>query len=138
MGIYYELLMEVTEEIAVPLDTFMMYMKPVMSPMLVKGKLSARAQRGKEIFSRIRCVNCHPAPLYTDNKFWDAGVSDTSDQNLDWNTPSLIEAWRTAPYSHLGSYDKIEEIIMLRAHSLGASQLTEEERKDLVEFVSSL
>jgi DNA-binding beta-propeller fold protein YncE len=137
MGIYYELFMEATEEVAVPIDTFMMYMKPVMSPLLVKGKLSASALRGKEIFNQW-CKDCHPAPLYTDNKFHDAGIPDTSDQNLDWNTPSLIEAWRTAPYGHLGSFDKIEEIIILRAHSMGASKLTENEKKDLVEFVSSL
>lgn len=137
MGIYYELLMEVTEEVAVPMDSFMMYMKPVMSPFLVKGRLSASAIRGKEIFNTW-CKGCHPAPLYTDNKFYDAGVPDTSDQTLDWNTPSLIEAWRTAPYGHLGSYDKIKEIISLRAHSVGASKLTDSEKNDLVEFVSSL
>jgi cytochrome c peroxidase len=66
------------------------------------------------------------------------GVEDPWDRTLDWNTPSLIEAWRTAPYGHIGSYDKIEEIIRLRAHSLGASQLSEQEMEDLVEFVSSL
>lgn len=138
MGIYYELKSEATEAISVPLDTFLMRMKPVMSPYLVKGKISASAKNGKEIFKRVGCDACHPAPLYTDNDFWNAGVPDPLDAGSDFNTPSLIEAWRTAPYGHIGSYDKISEIIQLRAHSLGASKLSEQEMNDLVEFVSSL
>jgi DNA-binding beta-propeller fold protein YncE len=138
MGVYYELVITPTEDIAVPMDTFLMRMKPVKSPFLSKGKLSASAERGKGIFNRIGCNSCHPAPLYTDNDYHNAGVPDPNDAGLDWNTPSLIEVWRTAPYSHLGSYDKIQEIIQLRAHSIGASKLSEQEMKDLVEYVSSL
>jgi len=138
MGIYLELMITPTEEISVPIDTFVMRMKPVMSPNLDKGKLSSSAIRGKAIYERIGCDDCHPAPLYTDDRFHNAGVVDSADATLDWNTPSLIEAWRTAPYGHIGSYDKIDEIIQLRAHSIGASKLTEQEMKDLVEFVSSL
>lgn len=138
MGVYLELMITPTEEISAPIDTFMMRMKPVMSPHLDKGKLSSSAVRGKAIYERIGCDDCHPVPLYTDDGFHNAGVIDSSDATLDWNTPSLIEAWRTAPYGHIGSYDKIEEIIKLRAHSIGASKLTEQEMNDLVEFVSSL
>ena len=36
MGIYLELMIAPTEDIAVPMDTFLMRMKPVMSPYLVK------------------------------------------------------------------------------------------------------
>jgi YVTN family beta-propeller protein len=138
MGVYYELMITPTEDVSVPMDTFLMRMKPVMSPFLVKGRLSAEAVRGKAIYDRIGCNSCHPAPLYTDNDFHNAGVPDSLDAGLDWNTPSLNEAWRTAPYAHTGGYDKIREIIQLRAHSLGASQLTEQELDELVEYVSSL
>jgi DNA-binding beta-propeller fold protein YncE len=137
-GIHYELMITATEDISVPLDTLLMRMKPVMSPHLVKGKLSPSALRGKVIFSSIGCDDCHPSPLYTDNGFHNAGVPDPLDASLDWNTPSLVEVWRTAPYSHLGNYDKITDIIQLRAHSLGASKLSDQEMNDLVEFVSSL
>jgi hypothetical protein len=137
MGVYYELFIDPTEEVCTPMDTFIMRLKPVVSPFLVKGKLSDAAQRGKEIFSRIGCSSCHPAPLYTDNEMHDAGVPDEQDLGRDWDTPSLIEAWRTAPYAHTGGYDKIRDIIELRGHSLD-SKLSEQEWKDLVEFVSSL
>lgn len=137
-GVELELKATATEEISAPLDTFLMRMKPVMSSHLVKGRLSPSAVRGKAVYSRIGCSDCHPAPLYTDNGFYNAGVADPYDSNIDWNVPSLIEAWRTAPYGHIGSYDKIQEIIQLRAHSISASKLTEQEMNDLVEYVSSL
>ncbi|MCU0608311.1 MAG: hypothetical protein MUF22_00900 [Chitinispirillaceae bacterium] len=137
-GIFYELFLNPSEEMAVPLDTFLMRMKPVASPYLTKGKLGAAAIRGRTIFTRIGCGSCHPAPLYTDNRLHNAGVPDPQDAGLDWNTPSLIEAWRTAPYGHLGSYDLIKEIIQLRAHSIGATTLTAQEMDDLIRFVSSL
>ncbi|HEX2959800.1 MAG TPA: hypothetical protein VHO70_23390 [Chitinispirillaceae bacterium] len=139
MGINYELMVEPTEDISVPLDTFLMRMKPVMSPFLVKGKLNADAVKGKDIFTRIGCSGCHPAPLYTDMEMYNAGVPDSAESTSKWDTPSLIEAWRTAPYSHSGRYDKIIEMIELRAHSLGEyDKLSEQERKELVEFVNSL
>jgi DNA-binding beta-propeller fold protein YncE len=139
MGIKWELQIDPNDDIAIPLDTFIMRLKPVMSPFLIKGRLSASAVRGRDLFSSIGCADCHPAPLYTDNDFHYAGVPDTLESAVKWNTPSLTEAWRTAPYSHTGGYDKIEEIIALRAHSLGKYEnLSEQDRKDLVEFVSSL
>jgi YVTN family beta-propeller protein len=137
-GISAELFIQPTEEVGVPMDTFFMKMKPVPSPLLIKGTMSQAAVRGKALFTKIGCNTCHPAPLYTDLSFHNAGVVDLFDANTQWDTPSLIEAWRTSPYGHLGSYDFISEIIKLRAHSIGATKLTQEELNDLIEFVSSL
>ena len=137
-GIGAELFTEPTDEVALPLDTFLMRLVPVPSPYLVNGRLGAPAVRGEAIFARIGCGGCHPAPLYTDKKFHNAGVVDPYDANTQWDTPSLVEAWRTGPYGHLGSYDTISDIIKLRAHSLGATQLSDQELNDLIEFVSSL
>jgi YVTN family beta-propeller protein len=138
MGISAEQFIEPSEEVGVPMDTFFMHMRPVPSPYLVKGRLSAAAVRGKTLFSSIGCNDCHPAPLYTDKSFHNAGVFDPFDANTQWDTPSLIEAWRTGPFGHLGSYDLIADIIKLRAHSIGATQLSEQEFNDLIEFISSL
>jgi cytochrome c peroxidase len=122
----------------VPLDTFLMRLKPVPSPHLVKGRLSASAVRGKAAFVKVQCNYCHPAPLYTDMKFHDAGVADAFDANTQWDTPSLNEGWRTSPYGHLGSYDKMEDIVVLPGHSSEASKLTSQELLDLMEFLQSL
>lgn len=137
-GISAELFIQPTEVLALPLDTLLMRLKPLPSPSLVKGRLSASAVRGKALFTQIGCTTCHPAPLYWDGKFHDAGVADPFDANSQWDTPSLIEAWRTSPYDHLGSYNNISDMILLRSHSIGAAQLSQQDLNDLIEFVSSL
>jgi cytochrome c peroxidase len=137
-GIISELFTSPTEVIAMTLDTLLMKLKPVASPKLVKGRLSAAALRGRTLYVSIGCAKCHPAPLYTDMKFYNAGVADPFDANTQWDTPSLIETWRTSPYGHLGSYDSLTEIIRLPVHSPGAAKLSTQDLSDLVEYVSSL
>jgi hypothetical protein len=132
------LFMTPDESRGLPLDTFCMRLKPMPSPYLVKGRLSESALRGKSAFIKAQCNDCHPSPLYTDLKFHNAGVTDVFDANTSWDTPSLIEAWRTGPYGHLGSYDKLEDISMLKSHSQEASKLTSQEFQDLMQFLRSL
>jgi len=138
-GIQSELFIDPNEKIAVTIDTFFMNMKPVPSPYLVKGRLSESAQRGKDIYysNKVNCKICHPAPLFTDNLPANAGVPDPWDANTNWITPHLIEVWRTAPYDHIGSHDKLEDILKLKAHS-NAGSLSADEFNDLMEFVLSL
>jgi cytochrome c peroxidase len=140
-GIELELFRQATSELAAPLDTLFMELKPMPSFKLEKGRLSAAAQRGKEIYydqNRVDCIVCHPPPLFTDNKFWNTGVPDPFDANTQWVTPSLTECWRTGPYGHLGSYWGIREILELPGHSNASKKLTMEEIDDLVAYVESL
>ena len=69
------------------------------------GDLSALAQRGKAIFEseRTRCSSCHPGPLYTDLKQYDVGTRHELDRADAFDTPVLIELWRTGPYLHSGA-----------------------------------
>ncbi len=55
-----------------------------------------------------------------------------------FDTPSIIEAWRTGPYNHLGSHDKIEDIVKLPGHAKNLDKLTDSEFKDLIEYILSL
>jgi YVTN family beta-propeller protein len=140
-GIELELFRQATRDLAAPLDTFFMGLKPMPSFKLEKGRLSAAAQRGKAIFydsTRVDCIVCHPPPLFTDNKFWNTGVPDPFDANTQWVTPHLVECWRTGPYGHLGSYWGIREILELKGHTNASKKLTFEEIDDIVEFVESL
>jgi YVTN family beta-propeller protein len=140
MGIANELFTEPNEQVAVPLDTFLMRLKPVPSPKLVKGRLSASAQRGKTLYesNRVDCNYCHARPLFTDKKFHNTGVPDPYDANTEWDTPSIIEAWRTGPYGHLGSYDKLDELLKMSGHSFDARNLSAQDFADLMEYVLSL
>jgi cytochrome c peroxidase len=139
-GIELELFRSATRDLAAPLDTFFMCMKPMMSPKLVKGRLSEQAQRGRAMYynkDKVDCIVCHPAPLFTDNKFWNTGVPDPYDANTQWKTPTIVESWRTGPYGHLGSYWGMREILELPTHSNAYSKLKIEEMDDLVEYVLS-
>jgi cytochrome c peroxidase len=58
-----------------------------------------------------------------------------------FDTPTLIEVWRTAPYLHDGRYLTIRELLAEGRHGLEGGPLEalgEQEIDDLVEFVLSL
>ncbi|MGM0488429.1 MAG: cell surface protein [Planctomycetota bacterium] len=133
------------EEAKVPesIDQYLKRLEAVPSPHLVDGELSESAKRGKELFfsERTGCSICHPEPLYTDMKTHDVGSRSELDRRDDFDTPTLIEVWRTAPYMHDGHYTSVKELIGEGKHGATAGDiesLTEKELDDLVEFVLSL
>ncbi|MFH1266048.1 MAG: cell surface protein, partial [Planctomycetota bacterium] len=100
------------EEEAVAIDEFLKSLKPVPSPHLVNGELSESAVRGKALFfsERINCGECHPEPLYTDMEMHDVSSRGQYDRRDDFDTPALIECWRTAPYMHDGHYTTMKQL----------------------------
>ncbi|MCI0540939.1 MAG: hypothetical protein L0Z50_37535, partial [Verrucomicrobiales bacterium] len=93
------------EESAAAIDDYLKSLQPMPSPLLVKGKLSPAARRGKKLFfsDAVGCADCHKGPLYTDQKFHQVGTIGKFDRATNrFDTPSLIEVWRTAPYLHDG------------------------------------
>jgi len=131
------------EEDAVAIDEYLKSLKPVPSPYLENGKLSAAAERGRKLFfdDDINCKECHPEPLYTDMQMHDVGSKGKYDRRADFDTPTLIECWRTAPYMHDGHYLTIKDLLTTGKHGRkggDVDKLTEEQINDLVEFVLSL
>lgn len=125
------------------IDSYVQALEPVPSPSLVDGQLSAAAERGKTLFAgeRTGCSRCHPAPLYTDLKTHDVGSRDKYGWTDRFDTPTLVEVWRTAPYLHGGQYPTVKELLVEGKHGLGGSRLeglSPPELDDLVEFVMSL
>jgi len=139
-GMLNKLFLEPDTIAADDMDTFFMKLTRVPSPFLEKGRLSASAERGRNIFngSKAGCVYCHPKPLFTDKKFHNAGITDLYDNNVNWDTPALIECWRTAPYGHLGDKLTIKDMLGLSGMGAVSAKLTQDELNDLVEFVLSL
>lgn len=145
-GIQLELFREPTRVLTAPLDTFFMALKPMMSPKLVKGRLSESAKRGRDLYYNVHrtgkdsidCQKCHPAPLFCDMKYWNAGLPDPFDNTGAWDTPHLAETWRTGPYGHLGDYWGLQEILEVPGHSKAFPKMTFEEIDDLIEYVKSL
>ncbi|MDR2754764.1 MAG: hypothetical protein LBC20_03575 [Planctomycetaceae bacterium] len=125
------------------IDAYIHAMQPVSSPYLVDGKLSERAERGKKIFedTKIGCVQCHPAPLFTDQKLHDVNTKCYYDRKGSFDTPTLVETWRTAPYLHDGRYTNMKDLFKKGKHGDvegDIDSLTDEQLDDLIEYVLSL
>ena len=130
-------------------DAYVEKMKPVPSPYLVNGKLSARAQRGEKLFRQAKCAECHTPekkapggePLWTDLKLYDVGVGAATETGRKFDTPTLAECWRTAPYLYDGRALTMEEVLTIcnpnDKHG-ETSKLTPGQIKDLAEYVLSL
>ncbi len=142
-GFMHILFNEVPEEKSAAIDAYLKSLRPVPSPYLVDGRLSPGAQRGRKLFhsSEVACHLCHPAPLYTDANPYNVGSRNARDRTDKFITPTLVEAWRTAPYLHDGRYLTIRELLDEGRHGLRGGRrerLTDEQIDDLVEFVLSL
>jgi YVTN family beta-propeller protein len=142
-GIRYSLFTVQPPEVADALDDYLKSLKPMPSPHLVKGRLSAAARRGRKLFfsESVGCADCHSGPLLTDLNSYDVGTVGKFDQPANrFDTPSLIEVWRTAPYLHDGRALTLREVI---THSQRddlhgvTSPLTPRQIDDLSEFVLS-
>ncbi len=138
-GIEHILMSERPEAEAAAMDAWLESLAPWPSPLLVEGRLSPAARRGRRLFesNRAGCSSCHPAPLYTDLMAHDVGSQDKSDDRATFDTPTLVEVWRTSPYLHDGRYTTIEQVLTEGNHG-GAGNLGAEELANLVEFVLSL
>jgi len=128
------------EEDAAAIDEYLKSLTPVPSPKLVDGKPSPAAERGAQIFEQAGCAECHPAPLYTDLKQYDVGTAKGLDQEKPFDTPTLVEIWRTAPYLYDGRAATVKDVITTcnpdNKHG-ETSNLTAEQIDDLAEYVLS-
>jgi YVTN family beta-propeller protein len=140
-GFVHILFSEPPEEDSAAIDTYLKSLRPVPSPYLVDGRLSELAERGRELYhsDRIACHRCHPAPLYTDLRAHNVGTRTPNDRVDRFDTPTLVEVWRTAPYLHDGRYTTIRELLLEGRHGLRPNEALKEDEIDaLVEFVLSL
>ncbi len=132
-----------SEQDAVDIDAYLRSLKPVASPKLIDGQLDAAARRGRVLFQsdRIRCIRCHRPPFYTDLKSHNVDTRSRSDQADRFDTPSLLETWRTAPDLHDGRYTTIRQLLKDGKHGLTqhtGQTLSSSEMNDLIEFILSL
>ncbi len=131
-------------EVAESIGAYVRSLSAVPSPHLVKGKLSAKAKRGEKLFrsDEVGCLQCHPGPHFTDLHSYDVGTRGALDRDSDtFDTPSLVELWRTSPYLHDGSAATVQEVLTRsnpKNHHGRTSQLTPEQLDDLAEYLLSL
>ena len=143
-GLTHILFAQPAADTADALDEYLKSLEPAPSPRLVNGKLSEPAARGRQLFMnpKLGCAHCHPPPLFTDLRAYDVGTTGNYDKPTDrFDTPTLVELWRTAPYLHDGSAATLEELLTARnpndLHGR-TSHLTRHEIGELVEYLLSL
>jgi YVTN family beta-propeller protein len=115
------------------------------------GKLSAAAARGKELFfsDAVGCARCHSGPYYTDSclkkpfNLHDVGTGDDPTEKIgpEYDTPTLLGVYRTAPYLHHGQAKTLRDVLTTcnKGDKHGrTSHLKDRDVDDLVEFLKSL
>lgn len=126
------------------IGNYLCCLRPIPSPRLRKQVLSASARRGKSLFegAQTGCSTCHPVPFFTNLRAYDVGTltpADKSDAQFD--TPTLVELWRTAPYLHDGSAAAVRDV--LTTHNSydrhgRTSHLSRQQIDDLCAYLMSL
>lgn len=152
-GIHHILFTDQPEEVPRAIDAYLRSLRPVPSPYLVKGGLSASAKNGARLFKNPRtgCAECHPPPLFTDGQAHEVGtateyrslynVPGADRPSERFYSPVLVELWRTAPYLHDGSAATLLEVLTTKnpkdLHGR-TSHLTPAELDDLVQYLLAL
>lgn len=126
---------EPEEEMAECVDAYLKSLRPVPSPYLVNGDLSDKAKEGRKVFERLKCGECHSGPYYTDMKMHRIGEDVEFEKG--WDTPTLIEVWRTAPYLFDGRAATMEEVFSVYKHGIDR-RVSKKEIEALTEYVNSL
>jgi YVTN family beta-propeller protein len=152
-GIHHILFTDPSPEIAEAMDTFLRSLEPIPSPHLVNGRFSVAAEGGKAIFTSAStgCATCHPPGLLTDLEAYEVGTSapyrgywgepGSDGPSPKFDTPALVELWRTAPYLHNGSAANLRDLFTThnaRDQHGRTSHLTQSEIEDLVAYLLSL
>ncbi|MFI3330201.1 MAG: DKNYY domain-containing protein [Rikenellaceae bacterium] len=128
---------DISESDAVLVDIYLANMPQVPSPYLVDGKLSAKAEKGKEVFEKIGCISCHSGEYYTDCLMHRIGDEKDIEQADGWDTPTLREVWRTAPYLFDGRAKTMKDVFVEFKHGV-YTQVSDSDIDNLVEYVKSL
>ena len=125
--------------------------------------MSESAVRGRELFfGKAQCTTCHVGANLTDEKYHNLGVGmDAEEPDLGryavtkdekdkgaFKTPTIRNVVHTAPYMHDGSQKTLEEVVEWYdkgghpnphlSDKIKKLNLSDQEKKDLVEFMKSV
>ena len=136
------------EEDALCIDEYVKSLKPVPSPYLAAGSLSKNAKKGEKLFKKAGCAECHPngkdgpkgERLFTNLKRYNMGLGVGNEEGREFDTTTLVETWRSAPYLYDGRALTLEELLTTcnPKDTHGATKnLKPEEIKELAEYILS-
>ena len=137
-GIHHIQFTERPEEDAVCIDEYLKALRPVASPFLANKKT---LKWGEALYIQAGCHTCHNGAYLTDGKKYDVGTGIDEYSGVPFDTPTLKEIWRTAPYLYNGSAVTIREVLTTfnknDRHGV-TSNLSEAEIEALEKYILSL
>ncbi len=136
-GLRYIQFVSQPESCAAAIDAYLTALRPEASPRLVAGALNEAAARGALLFQSQSCTGCHSGDYLTDGQRHDIGTATDHEVGVTFDTPTLRELWRTAPYLHDGRSPSVRDVV-LTVHASRVSGLTPSQIDDLVEYLMSL
>ncbi len=126
---------DIPEQTARCVDEYLRSLEPLPSPYLEDGQLSEKARAGRKVFEKHGCAECHSGPYYTDMKMHRIG--DDIEFEEGWDTPTLCETWRTAPYLFDGRAATMEDVFLVHRHGI-EGKISQKDAEALAEYVNSL
>jgi cytochrome c peroxidase len=124
------------------IDAYVGSLRPFPSPALTPDGLNAAAGRGKQVFNQLSCGTCHPDSNYFTDQEKHAGyrsLQDSGPHDGNWDTPTLYEIWRSAPYMHDGGAATLKDVFRPPYnHGLEDQTITNQQLNDLVEYLRTL
>jgi YVTN family beta-propeller protein len=139
-GILHTLGTQQPESLSADMDAYLRRLRPVESPFLREYRTKDPGELGKAVYERAGCNRCHNGEYLTDLKKYDAGTGTDNDRGVPFDTPTLREVWRTAPYLYDGRAATLREVfISCNPDDLhGATQhLTEQELEALILYIQT-
>ena len=93
------------------------------------------------LFEEAKCSHCHSGEYLTDMKRHDVGSGLNEYEGFAFDTPTLREVWRTAPYLYDGRAKTVFE--MLKKFNKGnkhgiTSKMSDDDLRDLEAYVLTL
>jgi len=130
-----------SEDVASAIDEYLKSLVAVPSPYGSTDKAKESADRGKSLFRKAGCAECHNGNSFTDLQKYNVGTGIGREENYLYDTPTLIEIWRTAPYLNDGRALTIKDVLKkynANDHHGVTSEMTDQEIEDLVIYILSL
>jgi mono/diheme cytochrome c family protein len=128
---------------SVELDALAAYLTSLdrfpVSPYRDAADPNNEVSKGRNMFAQ-RCASCHAGENFTDGRRWDVGtIKPHSGTGIGqpltgagFRTPSLRNAWNTAPYLHDGSAATFADVLANPAH---VGTLNENQKASLTRYL---
>jgi cytochrome c peroxidase len=126
---------EIPEADAQAVDAYLKSLQPLPSPVAVDESMVKTIEQGKMVFESKGCTQCHYGPYFTDGNRHQIGEIEFE---AGWDTPTLREVWRTAPYLHDGRAATLTDLFQVHGHGLGNKTIKKKDLKALITYIKSL